>query len=88
MRPLRAFVLHALIPALIGLIVAAVAFYIWRQPSLRRRSSTYSRLPQEVTSKDDEDEIQGFLVHPDTPLLDKDISAYEEVAVMEKSSSK
>jgi hypothetical protein len=81
---LRAFVLHALIPVIGGLIVAAAAIYVWRKRFLRRQRSTYSRVPQEVASKD-EDKIEAYVDHPDAPLLDEDIPPYEEVAVTKKS---
>ena len=72
-RLLRAFVLHALIPIIVGLVVAAVAFYIWRKRFLRRQRSTYSRVPQEVASKDDfRDKNQGFVNRSDAPLLGED----------------
>lgn len=81
-RLFRAFVLHAFIPAISGLIVAAVAFYIWRKRLLRRQRSTYSRVLQEADSKD-EDKIQGYVDHPDAPLLHEGLPPYEEVAVHE-----
>ena len=77
---LRAFVLYAFIPTISGLIMAAAAFYIWRKRFLRRQRSTYSRVPQQVASQD-EDKIQGYVDHPDAPLLDEDTPPYEEVTV-------
>jgi hypothetical protein len=79
-RLLRALVLHALIPVISGLVVAMAAFCIWRNRFLRRQRSTYSRVRQEVASKD-EDKMQACVDHPDAPLLDEDTPPYEEVTV-------
>jgi hypothetical protein len=84
---LIALVLHLLIPVISGLIVAAAAFYIWRNRFLRRHRSACSNITPEVDSKD-EDKIQGYVDHPDAPLSDEDspllgevAPPYEEVAI-------
>jgi hypothetical protein len=75
----RAFVLHAVIPVVIGLVVAVAAFYIWRKRFLRRQRLTYCGVHQDVASKS-EDKSQRYVDHPDAPLLDEDAPPYEEVA--------
>jgi hypothetical protein len=78
-----AFVVHALMPVIGGLIVAASTFYIWRKRFLRRQRSAYSRVLREVDSIYD-DKVQGYVDHPDAPLLDEDAPPYEGVVVTKK----
>jgi hypothetical protein len=76
---IRAFVLHAVIPVVICLIVCVAAIYIWQERFLRQQRLSYCSVHQDVATKG-EDKNQHYVDHADTPLLDEDAPPYEKVA--------
>ena len=79
MGVLRVFVSHALIPIVIGLVVAMVAFSIWRKRFLRCQRSPYTISLQKFDNKGNcEKQIQAFAERPDAPLLGVDAALYKE----------